>query len=849
VDTSNERYFVRADRLGNEFGLPIVVRGSGREYRRLNDVVMTGRPIIVPVDFPKAPAVSTPADAATASLSSLMHWDLAPENPARLVAAGARIALTTDRLDKKSEFWKALRKAVQRGLASEDALAALTTTPADMFGVAHQIGTIQAGKAAHLVIASGDLFTDDEAKIEETWVSGQRYQIVDEPDADLVGKWQLIIVTRENDEPTILRVRGKPGKYKGSLAVGNAPKDERAEIKQARQVGSQFSFLCDGDKFDREGFISFSLVVVEPLETGTMLHGRGVWPDGKTFRCQATKLPDDPPEEDEDDEEEKDDDDDEQEDDGADAGGDSESEGAEELDEAESAEREEHESDPETSAADESEVAADDADTPENSDESKEEQQEDEEEDPRSLFEVNYPLGAYGREALPPIADRVVFTGATVWTCGPQGKLENATVMIANGRIEAVGTDIEVPAAAQVIEVAGKHISPGIIDCHSHIATDGGVNEGTQAITCEVRIGDFIDADDISIYRQLAGGVTAANILHGSANPIGGQNQVIKMRWGANGEAAKFREAPPGVKFALGENVKQSNWGGDHTTRYPQTRMGVDEIHVDAFLRAQAYRREWAVWKTQPKGLPPRYDLELEALAEIVEGTRWIHCHSYRQSEILALMKTCDRFGITIGTFQHILEGYKVADEMAKRGIMGSAFSDWWAYKFEVYDAIPFAGALMHNAGVVVSFNSDDAEMGRRLNIEAAKAMRYGGLSATDALNFVTLNPAKQLRIDDHVGSLEAGKHADLVVWSSSPLSVYAVCEQTWVDGRRMFDLDENRDLQGRDRDRHAALVQKIISTEAEQRKPGEDDKNDDDLWARSDTYCHGHDHGHDHED
>ncbi len=275
--------------------------------------------------------------------------------------------------------------------------------------------------------------------------------------------------------------------------------------------------------------------------------------------------------------------------------------------------------------------------------------------------------------------------------------------------------------------------------------------------------------------------------------------------------------------------------------------MGVDEIHIDAFQRAVAYRHKWDASKSNPQGLPPRFDLELEALAEIVEGKRWIHCHSYRQSEIMALMNTCDRFGITIGTFQHILEGYKVADEMAKRGIMGSSFSDWWAYKFEVYDAIPFNGALMHDAGVVVSFNSDDAEMGRRLNAEAAKAMRYGGVSPGEALKFVTLNPARQLRIDEHVGSIEVGKDADLVVWNAEPLSVYAVCEQTWVDGRRMFDLKEDRQLQQRDKQRHAALVQKIIKSGADQRKSGEDDKNDDDLWAQADTYCHGHDHGHGH--
>ena len=388
-------------------------------------------------------------------------------------------------------------------------------------------------------------------------------------------------------------------------------------------------------------------------------------------------------------------------------------------------------------------------------------------------------------------------------------------------------------------------MTPGIIDCHSHIATDSGLNESTQAVTAEVRISDFIDPNDISIYRQLAGGTTCANVLHGSANPIGGQNQVIKLRWGANAEDLKFKDAPPGIKFALGENVKQSNWGDNHRSRYPQTRMGVDEIITDAFERARAYQSQRVAWTANPMGLPPRRDLELDALVEVLDGKRWIHCHSYRQSEILALMKTCDRFGVTIGTFQHILEGYKLADEMARRGIMASAFADWWAYKFEVYDAIPYAAAIMHQAGVVVSLNSDDAELGRHLNIDAAKAVKYGNVPETEALKFVTLNPARQLRIDKHVGSLEVGKDADLVIWSTSPLSIYAVCEQTWIDGRQYFSLEVEQRLRQRDLQRHAALVQRILESKAVQLGADEDDKTADALWPREDIFCHGHHHDH----
>ena len=273
----------------------------------------------------------------------------------------------------------------------------------------------------------------------------------------------------------------------------------------------------------------------------------------------------------------------------------------------------------------------------------------------------------------------------------------------------------------------------------------------------------------------------------------------------------KFAEAPPGIKFALGENVKQSNWGDNYTRRYPQSRMGVEQIIRDAFLAARQYRHRQRAWQATRQGLPPRHDLELEAIAEIQEGKRWIHCHSYRQDEILALLRTLESFGIQIGTLQHILEGYKVAEVMQRHGAMASSFSDWWAYKAEVFDAIPFNGALMHDAGIVVSFNSDDQELARHLNHEAAKAVKYGDVPPPEALKFVTLNPARQLRIEAYVGSIEVGKHADLVVWSGPPLSVFSRCEQTWIDGRKYFDLQEDQAARPRWQQMRATLVQKIL--------------------------------------
>lgn len=299
----------------------------------------------------------------------------------------------------------------------------------------------------------------------------------------------------------------------------------------------------------------------------------------------------------------------------------------------------------------------------------------------------------------------------------------------------------------------------------------------------------------------------------------------------------KFAEAPQGIKFALGENVKRSR--SPESTRYPRTRMGVEQIFMDEFRAAKSYEKQWKQWKSTKTGLPPRRNLELDAMVEILKGDRWIHCHSYRQDEILALIRLLDGMGIQIGTFQHILEGYKVADAMKRHGAMGSAFADWWAYKFEVYDAIPYGGALMHNAGVVVSFNSDDRELARHLNHEAAKAVKYGGVPPEEALKFVTLNPAKQLRIDQYVGSIEAGKHADLVLWSGDPLSTMSRCEKTWVDGRRMFDRGVDAKKRAEFAEMKRVLVQKVLASGQKMNTaPGGRTPRESEMWPNYDEYC-----------
>jgi imidazolonepropionase-like amidohydrolase len=396
-------------------------------------------------------------------------------------------------------------------------------------------------------------------------------------------------------------------------------------------------------------------------------------------------------------------------------------------------------------------------------------------------------------EGRGPIAEpkSLLIQNATVWTCGPDGTLENADVLIVDGKIKAVGKGLagrsDQANPPLVVDGHGLHVTPGLIDCHNHSMILGSVNEFTLPSTAMVRIHDVVNSESDNLRLQLAGGVTAANLLHGSANPIGGQNCVIKLRDGASPEELVFAAAPPGIKFALGENVKQSNAPERATARFPESRMGVRTFIANRFTAAQEYLAE--IEKSKASGaLTPRRNLELEALGEIIQGQRWIHCHSYRQDEILMLIHLMDSFGVKIASFQHVLEGYKVADEIARHGAGGSTFSDWWAYKFEVYDAIPYNGSLMRDRGVVVSFNSDSSDLARRLYTEAAKSVKYGGTPEVEALKFETLNPAKQLRIDRYVGSLEAGKDADIAIWSKSPLDSGTVCLQTWIDGKKYFD-------------------------------------------------------------
>ncbi|MCK0110109.1 amidohydrolase family protein [Flavobacteriaceae bacterium S0825] len=400
------------------------------------------------------------------------------------------------------------------------------------------------------------------------------------------------------------------------------------------------------------------------------------------------------------------------------------------------------------------------------------------------IVPVTYPNGAYGVSELPR-QETILFKNATVWTNESDGILKNTDVLIKDGKIAKVGSNLS-DRNATVVDATGKHLTAGVIDEHTHIAATS-INEGGQNSSAEVSIEDVIDPEDISIYRNLAGGVTSAQILHGSANPIGGRSAIIKLKWGESADGLLNKNAPKFIKFALGENVKQSR--SQSGTRFPRTRMGVEQLFVDNFTRAKEYEAK------KKSGQPYRKDIEMETLVEIMNGDRFISCHSYVQTEINMMMKVAERFGFRVNTFTHILEGYKVADIMKEHGVGASTFSDWWAYKYEVNDAIPYNASIMHNVGITTAINSDDGEMSRRLNQEAGKTVKYGGVSEEEAWKMVTLNPAKLLHIDDRVGSIKVGKDADVVLWSDHPLSVYAKAEKTLIEGATYFDIEKDKQM------------------------------------------------------
>ncbi len=691
LETDHFLDIFRGDQIAGEFDRKYIYRGSGEEYRRPKAIAKVAGRIILPLQYPNPMNLRNPLTAPYAGLAEMKHWEWAPFNAGVLSRAGVQLALTMRGMKHPAEFHKAVTKTIRHRWSEEEALRALTITPARWLGVVDKTGSLEAGKLANFLITDGPLFHTG-TKILQNWVKGHPHILIRFPLLDIEGEYAAEMDGQEM-RIVVDHRKGVKGFVHPSDTAG-------VPIK----IGRSGKLLTLSYKQKSGG-----IVRLEGRREGMNWQGTGVRPDGTTFDWSArwrgpVKRP-----------------------------------------------AEKKKTEPE-------------------------------------LPKLRFPFVAFGWDDLPQEQDFLV-KNTTVWTNTKDGIRTGVDVLVLNGKISRVAKNIPQPKGEViVIDGTGMHLTNGIIDEHSHIAIKRGVNECTQAVTAEVRIGDVINSEDVNIYRQLAGGVTTSQLLHGSCNPIGGQSAIIKLRWGRLPEELKLRGADPFIKFALGENVKRSRIANNK--RYPNTRMGVAQIYDDAFTMAKQYELERM---KNPAGT--RVDLEMQTIAEIINKKRFVTCHSYVQSEINMLMHMAVKHGFRINTFTHGLEAYKVADKIRAHGAGASVFSDWWAYKYEVKDAIPYNATLLTKMGVVTAVNSDDAEMGRRLNQEAAKSVKYGGLTEEEAWKLVTLNPAKLLHLDDRLGTLEPGKDADLVLWNANPLSVYALPQMTWVDGVRYYDRNTEEQM------------------------------------------------------
>ena len=684
-ETNNHLDAIRADKVGDEFGIQYTLVGSGDEYERLQDIKATNATFIIPVNFSKAYDVSNPLLAKQISLRDLRKWNQEPSNLAMLAKNDVNFAITTHKLKSIKSFHKNIQKAISYGFDQTKALAALTTIPAAILGNS-SIGNLNEGSIANFIITSGNIF-DAKTTIYENWVQGAKNVVTAMNVKDISGDYMLSV----NNQNYQLSVTGSESNPKGSVKQGD------------QKVKSKFSFKDDWISITLNEDSGYTRMIGKIINDANVMEGTAFDTQGNETSWSASKQ-----------------------------------------------------------------VAKQQKKTKKGKASKK---------TAFPVMPVSYPNSGFGNYKQPE-QETILIKNVTIWTSEKEGILENTDILLKDGKIAEIGKNLKARKAV-VIDGTGKHLTAGIVDEHSHIAASS-INEGAQNSSAEVTIEDVVDPTDINIYRNISGGTTTAQILHGSANPIGGQSAIIKLKWGENAENMIYENTPKFIKFALGENVKQSR--SSNGTRFPQTRMGVEQMITDYFTRAKEYDA------LKKSGQPYRKDLEMETLAEILNKERFISCHSYVQSEINMLMKVADKFDFTINTFTHILEGYKVADKMAEHGVGGSTFSDWWAYKYEVNDAIPYNAAIMHNAGVTVAINSDDREMSRRLNQEAAKTVKYGGMSELDAWKTVTINPAKLLHIDDKVGSIKVGKHADVVLWNNHPMSIYAKVEKTIIEGRVYFD-------------------------------------------------------------
>ncbi|MGG9963198.1 amidohydrolase family protein [Ferruginibacter sp. SUN106] len=726
-DANDKWNDIRADKIGDEFGVQYIIKGGGNEYQRIKEIAATKAAYILTLNYPAAMDVDDPNDLRFVGLDDLKHWELAPGNAAALEKAGVPFCISTADLANTTDFMPNLRKAIEYGLTETKALEALTKTPATLLGVYDKLGSLDNGKIANFVITSGPIFAE-KTTVFQNWTQGIKNAVKEDSWYDVKGAYKY---TAGNGKAFSLEL--KDGGVASFIAADTLTGKYSYDGKLVK-----LSYTEGRGREAKETILSGTA-------NGDTWNGMGRDIAGNTFTWSAS--------------------------------------------------------------FDHTLEAKADSAKPKT---------------PLALGKVTYPFVSFGWEEAPK-QENILIKNATVWTSDAAGKLEETDVLVKDGKIAAIGKNLS-DATAKVIDGKGKHLTPGIIDEHSHIAA-ASINEGGQSVTSEVRIGDNLNPEDVNIYRQLSGGVTTSHILHGSANTIGGQTQLIKLRWGANAEDLKFAGADPFIKFALGENVKRSS-SSQGNTRFPDTRMGVEEVQMDAFQRASDYQKQWkaAEENNKKKGATPmvvRRDLELDALVEIMNSKRFITCHSYVQSEINETMKVAEHFGFKINTFTHILEGYKVADKMKAHGANASTFSDWWNYKMEVVDAIAYNAYIMNKVGLNVAINSDDAEMARRLNQEAAKSVKYGGMSEEDALKMVTINPAKMLHVDAKVGSIKVGKDADLVLWSDNPLSIYANALTTIVDGTIYFDRDKDMELRKRNQAEKARLIQKLAAAKKSSDTPG----------------------------
>jgi len=623
-------------------------------------------------------------------------------------------------LTKPSDFLTNLRKAVEFGLPKEEALKALTYTPAKMAGAVDMVGSIKKGMVANLLITSGDIFNKD-CKIYENWVGGKPFIIADLTAVDLTGTYSLKIDTAGY----ILAIAGTTDKPTAKV------KKEKSDLKSSITVAKkQINLSITTDK----GVIRLSGSAAKGSMSGKAVTQNGSW---TKWSAEAT------PEEG----------------------------GAKGIAEKFS---------PKGTNAKKTDT---------------------------SVGKLMFPFVSYGWEEKP-VQEDILYKNATVWTLEEDGILEATDVLVEDGEIVKIGSDLRA-GRARIIDATGMHLTPGIIDEHSHIAMSS-TNESGQVNSAEVRVGDVVNPADQSIYRQLSGGVTAAHILHGSANPIGGQSVLIKHRWGSSPDEMKIDGQVGFLKHALGENVKRM------TTRFPNTRMGTEHIIRDAYQRAVDYKNEWQKYNSMTTSqkenvIPPRRDLELDALVDVLDKKSFMTCHTYVQSEGNMIIKLAEDFGIKAHTLIHFNEAYKIADKMAEHGAAGSIFSDWWNYKYEVYEGISYNAATLLQQGVLTCLHSDNAELARRLNQDAGKIVKYGGIDEVEALKLVTLNPARILHLDHRMGSIKVGKDADLALWTGHPLSMYSRASKTMVDGIIYFDEEKDAEMKLKIEEERNRIIQKIL--------------------------------------